>query len=145
MTTHHFPCACSALRKASRAVSRYYETCLAPTETTATQFSILRCLEREGKLSLSRMAEMLVLERTSLYRSIAPLEAKKLVTIRADRTDSRAKVASLTKKGKNKIEKIIPLWEEAQATFLETVGNQWLGMSSSLDQVVSSLHDEGLV
>ncbi len=145
MAKNDFPCACSTLRKASRAVSRYYEACLAPTNTTATQFAILRLLEREGPQLLSRMAEKLELERTSLYRSISPLESEKLVVIKPHQSDSRAKIASLTKKGHNKIDKIVPYWNDAQASFIKAVGASWLDVSSSLDDVVSSLHEAELV
>lgn len=132
-------CACSTLRKASRAVSRHYEACLAQAGITATQFSLLRCLEREGPLPLSRMAETLVMERTSLYRSIAPLEAEKLVGLKDDPDDRRARVASLTDRGRKRIERVVPYWEEAQESFLTTAGPHWHSLSSALDELVGRL------
>jgi len=87
------PCACSSLRSATRVVSRHYEAFLAPTGTTATQFSILRLLQCDGPRPLSRIAEALVMERTTLYRALAPLERSGLIRLRDDAADSRAKCA----------------------------------------------------
>ena len=140
-----FPCACTALRKASRAVSRHYEACLSPTGTTATQFSILRCLQREGPLPQSRIADMLVMERTSLYRAIAPLEREGLVELRIDPGDARAKLARLTRKGAVRIAKILPHWRRAQRSFLDAVGgNEWVRVSSRLDRILRSVQETTL-
>lgn len=138
MSDHHdpyaFPCACSALRQVTRAVSRHYEACLAPTGTTTTQYSILRYLQREGTTPLRHLADALELERTSLYRAIAPLEEGGLIAVRVDPCDARVKRASLTRKGAARIEKVRPYWERAQETFLAAVGDlEWTRVSTRLD------------
>ncbi len=127
-----FSCACSALRQITRAVSRHYEACLAPTGPTTTQYSILRYLQREGTTPLRRIADDLELERTSLYRAIAPLEQDRLIALRVDPTDARVKRASLTKKGTAKIREVRPHWQRAQDTFVAAVGQrsrQWTSRS----------------
>jgi len=67
------PCACTALRKAGRAVSRAYDEALAAHGMSTAQFAILRHVARGAPLALSRLAEQLVMDRTSLYRAVAPL------------------------------------------------------------------------
>ncbi len=140
---HEWPCACSALRMTSRAVSRHYEACLAPSGTTATQYSILRHLEREGPSPLRPLADALELERTSLYRAIAPLERDGLVELRSDPGDGRVKIAHLTRKGAARIQEVLPLWRQAQTAFLTAVGEgAWSEVSARLDDLRASMaHD----
>lgn len=143
---HDWPCACSALRMASRAVSRHYEACLAPTGTTTTQYSILRYLEREGPMSLRPLADALELERTSLYRALAPLQRDGLVDVRGDPNDGRAKRARLTRKGAARIREVLPYWQRAQAAFLTTVGPaSWGDLSGRLTELRSQMTDAPLL
>src|SRR4051794_30900466 len=97
------PCACTTLRKASRAMSRAYEEALEPGGVTATQFAILRVLERAGPRPLSRLADELVMDRTSLYRAIRPLTQAGDVALDAGGR-GRAKIAALTVAGRATIE-----------------------------------------
>jgi DNA-binding MarR family transcriptional regulator len=117
------PCACTTLRKASRAVARLYEGHLAQAGLTATQFAILRALERGGASNLRPLADELVMDRTSLYRAIAPLERSGLVVIEADAGDARARLAALTTAGRERIAVALPHWEAAQRTFIEGFGS----------------------
>ena len=75
-------CACTALRKASRAVTRLYDEALDNSGMTIVQFSILRNLEREGPRPLMQLADLMVMERTTLYRALVPLEHAGWITIR---------------------------------------------------------------
>ena len=140
------PCACSALRQATRAVSRHYEACLAPTGTTTSQYSILRYLQREGRSPLRRIADALELERTSLYRAIAPLEQDGFVALRVDQHDARVKLAKLTRKGAAKIREIRPHWLRAQESFMAAVGAvEWTTVSTRLDALRNSMAENPLV
>jgi DNA-binding MarR family transcriptional regulator len=116
------PCACTTLRKASRAVARLYERHLAEAGLTATQFAILRAIERGGTRNLRPLADELVMERTSLYRAIAPLERDALVVIKADADDARARRASLTPAGHERIRVALPHWQSAQRAFIDGFG-----------------------
>ena len=130
------PCACSSLRRATRVVSRHYEAFLAPTGTTATQFSILRLLQCDGPRPLSRIAEALVMERTTLYRALAPLERSGLIRLRDDAADSRARCAVLTRKGAARIRQAMPCWRRAQRSFVDAVGAEdWREIASRLDRI----------
>lgn len=114
------PCACTALRKASRAITRLYDERLAGHDMTITQFAILRNLAREGDLPLSRLAELLVMERTSLYRTLAPVEQHGWITI-ADGA-ARSKIARLTDGGRKAMAAATPDWEAVQGEMIAVVG-----------------------
>src|ERR1044072_3398166 len=69
-------CACTTLRKPAPAVARVYDDALAEAGMTTAQFAILRHIAREQPVPLSRLADSLVMDRTSLYRALAPSAGK---------------------------------------------------------------------
>jgi DNA-binding MarR family transcriptional regulator len=130
-------CAVTLLRKASRAVARRYETELQRAGVTATQMAILRALERRGPLILSRLAEDLVLERTSLYRALRPLVFQRLVTVVS--RDRRSKRAALTAAGRRRIAEALPHWRRAQDRFIRDVGARaWPALVRRLDALLEA-------
>jgi DNA-binding MarR family transcriptional regulator len=130
-------CACANLRRASRALSRVYEDCLAPVDLSATQMTVLMSLGRRGPTPLSALAAILAMDRTSLYRALAPLQRRELVRIRAT-ADRRAKEALLTVEGQRHLQRAIPHWERAQKRFMEAFGRQrWRDLHDKLARVVA--------
>jgi DNA-binding MarR family transcriptional regulator len=135
-------CACTSLKKTSRMITRYYEKKLAHAGLTATQFAILRATDRVDNIPLSRLAEQLVLDRTSLYRAIKPLLRESLIKLIADKNDRRAKAVLLTDQGKRRTLKASSYWEEAQNGFLAAFGNEnWSKLEDKLVQVISKLEN----
>src|SRR5260370_428682 len=73
-------CNCFAVRAAARHVTQSYDQFLAPTGLRTTQFSILAKLKRKGPLTINALAEDMVMDRTTLGRTILPLERDGLMT-----------------------------------------------------------------
>ncbi len=89
-------------------------------------------------MPMSRLAEELVMDRTSLYRAVQPLIRDRLVSTRDCATDRRAKEAQLSAAGEEKIREALPYWQRAQEAFLASFGEDaWSGTSDSLARVVS--------
>jgi len=134
MYMHHSmtgPCACTALRKAARAVGRVYDEALAGAGMTTAQFAVLRNIGRGEPLPLSRLAEQLVMDRTSLYRAIGPIEAKGWVRIVAG--PGKAKLASLTPAGRAVMADAEADWEAVQARVVEAMGAaRWAELEAAL-------------
>jgi len=126
------PCACTTVRKANRALFRFYEAAMEGTGVTITQFSILRALARKGPTPLSDLADDLVMERTSLYRTLRPLEQGACVRVAAsDR--GRAKIASLTPKGRRTMAAAAGAWVRAHSAVIAAIGAQnWRVLSAAL-------------
>ena len=108
-------CICSALRRASRAVTQHYEASFRGTGMRATQFTLLATLAQTGPLPLSALAAMLGLERTTLTRNLGPLEKKGYVGSVAD-DDQRVRRVAITKKGENAALGALGAWKQAQRT-----------------------------
>jgi len=125
------PCACTTVRKANRALFRYYENAMLGSGVSITQFSIFRALKRRGKTPLSDLADELIMERTSLYRTIAPLETSGAVKITPSK-QGRAKTAELTNLGHKMMYVATPHWERAQSTIVGAIGEeQWRVLSET--------------
>ena len=109
-----FPCACSALRRATRLVTAAYDAALAPAGLRITQFAVLRALARLGPLPVSRLAAEIALDRSTMGRNLDPLERRGLVRLEVGDRDLRERVAFLTADGEATIAAAVPYWREAQ-------------------------------
>src|ERR1700682_2599611 len=92
-------CNCLALRQAARHVTQFYDQCLAPSGLRTTQLSILAKLKRLGPLTINGLARELVMDRTTLGRTMLPLERDGLISIEDGTSDRRSKELHLTKAG----------------------------------------------
>jgi DNA-binding MarR family transcriptional regulator len=135
------PCACTALRKAARAVSRVYDEALAGRGMSTAQFAILRHVARGEPLALSRLAEQLAMDRTSLYRALAPLETKAWVAVTPGPGKSR--LASLTAAGREAMHDAEADWQHVQARITGAMGEaQWAALESALRTITDLARQE---
>lgn len=119
-------CVCYNLRKAARAITRLYEDFLKPTGLRATQFSVLMAAHLRGPITLTRLADLTVTERTTLTRNLTILEKRGFLHIEAGR-DRRERQVSITEEGRNVLMAAIPLWEIAQALIEKGFGKDRMG------------------
>jgi DNA-binding MarR family transcriptional regulator len=108
-------CTCSALRRATRAVTAHYEAQFRGSGLRGTQFTILSCLAQAGPLPMTRLADMLGVERTTLTRNLTVLARRGLVAWTGEQ-DGRVRKALLTKAGDATLRKCLPLWLAAEAS-----------------------------
>ena len=115
-------CNCLALRQAARHATQFYDRYLAPTELRTTQFSILAKLKRLGPMTINALASELVMDRTTLGRTMLPLERDGLITVKDATSDRRSKELHLTKAGAGRLRAARKLWSEAQTRFEAVFG-----------------------
>jgi DNA-binding MarR family transcriptional regulator len=117
-------CNFSALRKASRRMSQFYDSVLAPSGLKATQYAILNQIDRrEGEPTTIRdLAEALVLDQSTLGQNLRPLERDGLISLELDPADGRRRRVVLTEKGRSAFSSAQPLWRAAQARFEDSFG-----------------------
>ena len=106
-------CHCIQLRRAASRVTERYDMALAPAGLTVGQYSLLAHLERLEPVSVSRLAEELELERTTLVRTLKPVLARQLVADAAE-PGRRSRALMLTGEGRTLLEQARPLWRAAQ-------------------------------
>lgn len=133
------PCNCLAVRQAARHVTQFYDRCLAPSGLRTTQFSILSKLDRLGPSTINALAGELVMDRTTLGRTILPLQRDGLVAAASAPSDRRNKEVHLTKAGARRLATAHKLWEGAQASFEATFGSERASsLRKELDGLVAS-------
>ena len=107
------PCLCSALRQATRAVSRLYDEELRGVGLRTTQYSLLQRLRRAGEVRQRDLGGLTSLDETTLTRNLRPLIDAGWVAIRPGE-DRREKLIRLTDAGAAKLREARPAWERAQ-------------------------------
>ncbi|MFT4114660.1 MarR family winged helix-turn-helix transcriptional regulator [Silvibacterium sp.] len=115
-------CNCSAVRKASRRITRLYDSHLEPAGLRITQFLILAALRQVGSAAIHALAERLDVERTAMGKMVGFLERDGFVTAKPSPTDGRSRVIELTEEGRKLHAKADPLWREAQRQLEEFNG-----------------------
>src|SRR5437660_42669 len=74
-------CLCLQVRKTARMVTQWYDACLQPSGLRSTQFNLLVAIGLAQTVPLTRLAEIMVLDRTTLARNLKPLESQGLVVV----------------------------------------------------------------
>jgi DNA-binding MarR family transcriptional regulator len=115
-------CNCLAIRQAARHVSQFYDRYLAADGLRTTQYSILARLSRLGPLSINELAALMVMDRTTLGRTLQPLERERLLTVSPGR-DRRTRNIALTAAGKARWKAAAARWREAQQAFEAAYGS----------------------
>lgn len=131
-------CTGANLRKASRVITQAFDGALQPVGLKSTQFTLLATLSKSGEQPLTQLAEVLVMDRTTLTRNLKPLLVKGLVEDRPG-NDRRVRKIALTEAGRTALERAMPLWQAAQRRLVKSLGaNRWSGLINDLSAVVAN-------
>jgi DNA-binding MarR family transcriptional regulator len=114
-------CGCEGIRRTARAVTQHYEDSLAPSGLRATQLPILVALGVAGPIPVTRLAEALVIDRTTLTRNLKALKERSLVDV-VDGEDGRVRMVALTPGGQEILKEALEAWGQAQASVEERFG-----------------------
>ncbi|MCM8919110.1 MAG: MarR family winged helix-turn-helix transcriptional regulator [Candidatus Thiodiazotropha sp.] len=126
-------CAVFNLRKASRAITQLYEEMLRPSGILPTQFTLLVAVRGMGPIAISKLADQLVMDRTTLTRNLKPLERDGLLRVIPGMQDQRSREVKVTQKGINQLGIALPLWRDAQRKIRKALGD------SRLDRMLDDL------
>jgi DNA-binding MarR family transcriptional regulator len=117
-------CVCSNLRRATRAVTNYYDGLLKRvSDLRVSQAILLVVLYLTGPQTINELAEKLDLDRTTLGRNLRPLEQQSLLTLTPG-NDQRTRIVILTAPGEEAILRVLPVWEEAQTHMVAGLGQE---------------------
>lgn len=128
-------CACSNLRRAARAVTQLFDAGLKSVGIRSTQFVLLVTVAKLEPVSIGCLARGLVIDRTTLTRSLRLMERQDFVGI-TPRSTMRRRLVRLLPKGRELLERSLPFWREAQGRFVQKVGEQyWQAMQQELEKL----------
>ena len=115
-------CACFNVRKSARVITKHYDDALQSLELKPTQFTILAVLSSVEAITMTDLADYMILDRTTLTRNLRPLEKQGMINTGTGE-DRRTRMISLSKKGLDKLKKAIPLWQQAQKDITKYMGS----------------------
>lgn len=132
------PCGCAALRRATRAVTQLYDEALRPLGIRITQFTILQVLDRVGTITQGGLGEVLAMDSTTLSRTLKLLERDgEIASVTGE--DRRERHWQLTRKGRKRLERALPLWEKVQGRLQKSLGQSgWTEMVKVLDEAAAA-------
>lgn len=136
-------CTCQNLRQATRVVTQFYETALDPTGLKITQLPVLAAAATHGPVLMSRLADILVMDRTTLTRNLQPLIRAGLVAIEKG-DDKRARLVTATDKGVKTLKDALPIWRKTQEEMVDALGRfQWGVLMDNLRATVAAAQEQG--
>ena len=106
-------CSCLAARRIARAMTRAYDETLAPSGVRITELTMLVAGGVAPDAPLSRLAEVLSLDRTTLPGDLTRLEDRGLLQV-VPGEDRRSRVVRLTEEGRAVLADAFPRWRAAQ-------------------------------
>jgi DNA-binding MarR family transcriptional regulator len=115
-------CACFNVRKAARAITRFYDSVFQPSGILATQFTLLAVAQSKGELPITETADRLGLDRTTLTRNLKVLETRGLIAVGPGK-DGRTKSIKVTVAGRDALTKALPYWKKAQQLVVHDLGH----------------------
>jgi DNA-binding MarR family transcriptional regulator len=115
-------CNCLTIRQAARVVTQHYDRHLATIGLTGTQFWLLAKLVYGGPASINEIAKLMMSDRTTVGRTLGPLEREGLIEIRIDPDDRRSRRAEPTEAGRTRVQSAFPVMAAAKRSFEAAYG-----------------------
>ena len=127
-------CMGTRVRRAARVVGNYYDVHLKSAGLKGTQFTLLNAIFLNPSITITQLADLLLLNRTTLNRNLKPLERQGLVRTSPGK-DQRTRVLKLTQEGSSLLQSALPLWLEAQTGVVETLGARTQRLTEDLTRL----------
>jgi DNA-binding MarR family transcriptional regulator len=105
-------CYCIVLRQAARKMSALYDEALAPLGINIAQLSLLRRVERAAPVSITDLARLCELDRSTAGRNVRVL--RRLGFLQPVAAAQREAAVALTAQGSRILRLADPLWGAAQ-------------------------------
>jgi DNA-binding MarR family transcriptional regulator len=116
-----FDCLCGNLRLATRVVTAAYDERLAAAGLTSAQLNVLWCVLSAERVSMQRIGELLMMEKSTVTRNVAAMRTRGLLRIETG-SDARVKEVLATPAGRKAFAVAIPHWQVAQREMSAILG-----------------------
>jgi DNA-binding MarR family transcriptional regulator len=122
------------LRRAARATTQVYDEHLRAVGLTIAQFTLLQALTLTARVTQRRLGQVLVLDSTTLSRTLRPLETKGWIRRRSG-SDRRERQIELTNSGRSVFRAAVPHWNRAQKLISARLGRRWNALMRELSAI----------
>ncbi|MEM1280634.1 MAG: MarR family winged helix-turn-helix transcriptional regulator [Cyanobacteria bacterium P01_H01_bin.152] len=132
-------CAGLNFRKVSRVVTQHFDEILRPSGLLITQFTVLVALAKVRAIAVSKLSEILMMDRTTLTRNLKPMQREGWLEIEPGQ-DKRTRIVSLSPAGEVALARTLPLWRQAQMDVVDLLGEaRWNTLLLQLTEI-TELH-----
>ena len=128
-------CVCHRTRMAARAVTRLYDDALRSVGLRATQLAVLLAAGTDDVVSITALAKVMGMDRSTLTRNLAPLEREGLIRV-GNEGWRRSRTVAITKNGRSRIREALPLWQKAQEQLRKKLGRRWAAIRADLEGLI---------
>lgn len=106
-------CPAMRVRAASRMLARLYDEAVREIGLEMSQLPVLAAVATRGDsgFTITEIARVLVMDRTSVTRAIRPLETAGLLRVARSPDDFRSKIVVLTRAGERRLRDAYPRWQ----------------------------------
>jgi DNA-binding MarR family transcriptional regulator len=111
------------VQRAARALARRFDDAFRSLGLTNGQFSLMMSLNRPEPPGMAAVASLLAMDRTTLTAALKPLQRRSLLKITAHPTDGRARLLTLTSKGKRLLARAVPIWKSTHLAVEDRLGD----------------------
>ncbi|MBV8338270.1 MAG: winged helix-turn-helix transcriptional regulator [Alphaproteobacteria bacterium] len=123
---------------AARVVTRAYDDALRPVGLRATQLAVLVAVGNDSSISITALAKLMAMDRTTLTRNLRPLAKEGLIVVGPEGW-RRSRTLEITKKGRSRLREALPYWQQAQTSLRRKLGDQhWDRVHDCLNQLISN-------
>lgn len=134
-------CACFNSRKTARAVTQLYDAAMQPSGIRTTQFALLVGVAKTEPVSIGRLGEVLIIDRTTLTRSLRLMQREKLLSI-SPRSTMRQRFVTLSPKGWKALARSLPYWRKIHGQFVDKIGQGfWISMQREMERLAGAALD----
>ena len=141
----NLPCLCASMRRASRALTQFYEDSLRPLGLRGSQFTLLQTLSLAGEVSQGELGQMLAMDSTTLTRTLAIMSRRGWIARRGGE-DRRVTLIRLSDSGKAQFGRALPYWEAAQTRVKGKLGlegwEELMSLSNDVTRMVAEQNNQ---
>lgn len=128
-------CAAFNLRRTSRAVTSLYDDALRPAGISSPALTILAAIAEYEPISVGDLADVLVLDPTTMTRNLQLLRRKGLLAV-SIRSSLRQRFVTLLAKGRKALARSLPLWRRVQRKLVGKIGrSSWRACHKELERI----------
>jgi DNA-binding MarR family transcriptional regulator len=128
-------CGSLNFRRTARAITQLFDRELLRVGIRSTQFTMLVAIAKIQPTPVGRLSSVLVIDATTLTRSLRLMEKDGLVRI-SKRSTKRQRFVSLTQKGEQVLARSLPVWRQIQERFVDVIGSDyWINFRNDLERL----------
>ncbi len=121
-------------------MTQLFDEALKPSGLYATQFTLLAAISSQEPVTITKLSQALVMDRTTLTRNLNPLQKEGWVEV-VPGEDKRTKTLSLTRSGTKVLKVAMTHWNQVQSQVVKTLGTgNWEELLNILSLTIKKLN-----